>query len=191
LPGPRFHETVSLINQNISDQEEAVKNLSHTIVAFAFAAVLLSACGSEGRSSNSSASTARAEASKPAGPSALVSSGVPTGVGPIAVDETGVTLYVFSKDLGSGRKPTCYGRCAKVWAPYRTAGPPKVYEGTKARPALLGTVRRRDGAKQVTYAGYPLYLFLGEPTGALDHLGAESFGGHWYVVGVNGKINRG
>lgn len=176
-----------------------MRNIRYTIVAFSFAAVLLSACGSGGQSSSGSASTAKsrststgnAETSKPAGRSSLVSSGVPAGVRPIVVDETGVTLYVFSKDLHSGGKATCYGKCTKVWAPYRTVGPPKVYGGKKARPELLGTVRRRNGAKQVTYAGYPLYLYLGEPTGALDHLGDESFGGRWYVVGVNGKINQG
>lgn len=57
-----------------------------------------------------------------------------------------------------------------------------------AKQALLGTIRRADGSKQVTYAGHPLYRYVqdrqpGQTTGE----GLQLFGGGWEVLSPAGK----
>ena len=64
----------------------------------------------------------------------------------------------FTSD-GRG-KSTCYGACASAWPPFLVARKPVAGKGT--RKALIGTRRRRDGRLQVTYAGRPLYFFVGD-----------------------------
>ena len=68
---------------------------------------------------------------------------------------TGRTLYMSTHDRRS--KSTCYGKCARAWPPLVTRGKPRAAMG--ARSALLGTSMRRDGRRQVTYHGHPLYYF--------------------------------
>src|SRR5690242_14086480 len=76
-----------------------------------------------------------------------------TGLGRVLVDAHGRTLYVWAHDKGS--KSTCSGQCASFWPPLTTKGKPIAARGV--RGALLGTSRRSDGRKQVTYNGHPLY----------------------------------
>ena len=65
-----------------------------------------------------------------------------------------------------------------------TAGEPGV--GGKARPGLLGTVERRDGTTQVTYAGHPLYFYAHEGPGQVLCHDVEEYGGVWLVVTPSG-----
>jgi hypothetical protein len=55
----------------------------------------------------------------------------------------------------------------------------------------LGAVRRADGRLQVTYAGHPLYYYVGDrrPGQVLCQAVVE-FGGTWYVVAPNGQAIR-
>ena len=82
-----------------------------------------------------------------------------TGLGRILVDARGRSLYLFEKDV-HGRS-TCSGACAAYWPPLLARSTPLAVKGVKA--SLLGTIRRPDGSRQVTYAGHPLYFFSGEP----------------------------
>ena len=61
-------------------------------------------------------------------------------------------IYQFDRD--SKGKSRCYGSCAKLWPPVLTRGKPKAIKGARAN--LLGTFKRRGGARQVTYNGWPL-----------------------------------
>jgi predicted lipoprotein with Yx(FWY)xxD motif len=56
---------------------------------------------------------------------------------------------------------------------------------------LLGKVRRQDGRLQVTYAGHPLYYYVGDrrPGQVLCQAVLE-FGGTWYVVAPSGHAIR-
>jgi predicted lipoprotein with Yx(FWY)xxD motif len=54
---------------------------------------------------------------------------------------------------------------------------------------LLGSVRRRDGRLQVTYAGHPLYYYVGDSRrGEVLCQAATEFGGTWYVVAADGRV---
>ena len=92
-------------------------------------------------------------------------------------------VYIFERD-GRNRS-RCYGECAKAWPPVYTKGRPVAGSGVKA--SLLGTIRRRDGRRQVTYAGKPLYYYAHEgPDQVLCH-NVDLNGGLWWVVGADGK----
>src|ERR1044072_5404022 len=76
----------------------------------------------------------------------------PSPYGKAVFDGRGFVLYAFTRDHGGS---ACYGECAKRWPPYfARKGTRKVGAGVK--PSLLGTVKRRNGRRQLTYAGADL-----------------------------------
>jgi len=108
----------------------------------------------------------------------------PSSLGRIVVDGRGHTLYLFEKDR-RGRS-TCSGACAAYWPPLLTRGKPIAIKG--AKPSLLGSIRRSGGARQVTYAGHPLYLFSGDTRrGQTSGEGLADFGAGWYALTPSGK----
>jgi predicted lipoprotein with Yx(FWY)xxD motif len=102
--------------------------------------------------------------------------------GRILADGRGRALYLFTHDDGKSR---CYGDCASAWPPLLTKGAPRA--GGRVKQKLLGTVRRGDGRRQVTYNGHPLYRYVGdrEPGEVLCQAALE-YGGYWYVVKRSG-----
>ncbi len=107
-----------------------------------------------------------------------------TGLGQIIVDGRGRSLYLFEKDA-AGRS-TCSGICAAYWPPLVTNGKALALKG--AKPSLLGSIRRSDGRRQVTYAGHPLYFFAGDTArGQTNGEGLKDFGASWYVLAASGK----
>ena len=110
-------------------------------------------------------------------------------LGDVLVNGKGVTLYEFEKDKGG--KSSCNGACAKAWSPVLTAGKPKAKDG--ARSSLLGTIRRKDGKRQVTYHGHPLYTYEddhGKP-GTAKGQDLKEFGAEWYVLNRSGNVVHG
>jgi len=130
-------------------------------------------------------STSLAASRLQAAPKLAVSS---SPFGKILFDGRRRAIYAFTRD-GRG-KSTCYGACAAAWPPFLVARRPVA--GTGARKALIGTVRRRDGRLQATYAGRPLYFYVGDrkPGQVLCQNVAE-FGGTWLVVRGSGRLVRG
>lgn len=86
-----------------------------------------------------------------------------------------MTLYMYTKD-----KPyvsTCYDQCAAAWPPVLVGYTPTAAAGLKGK---LGTTTRKDGSRQLTYNGMPLYSWVkdkapGDTTG-------QDVGKVWYVV---------
>ncbi len=106
-----------------------------------------------------------------------------TKLGKVLAGKTGKTLYLFLADKHG--KSACYGKCATNWPPLM-AGKPTAGAGVKA--GLLGTTKRKTGAKQVTYAGHPLYYFkLDKAAGQANGEGLDFFGGKWYGVNSAGR----
>jgi predicted lipoprotein with Yx(FWY)xxD motif len=105
-------------------------------------------------------------------------------VGTILVDASGRTLYLFQKDTTN--KSNCSGACVSAWPVLQSSGTPKGQSGVQA--SMLGTIKRGDGATQVTYNGHPLYYYSGDTQpGQLNGQGLNAFGALWYVVGPNGS----
>jgi predicted lipoprotein with Yx(FWY)xxD motif len=112
----------------------------------------------------------------------------PSTYGKAVFDGRGFVLYAFTRD--HGRRSSCYGECAKRWPPYYAPkGTLKVGAGVKR--SLLGTVKRRNGRRQVTYAGRPLYYYVGDRRpGQILCQNVVEFGGRWLLVRPSGKLLR-
>jgi predicted lipoprotein with Yx(FWY)xxD motif len=107
-----------------------------------------------------------------------------SSLGRIVVDGKGRTLYLFEKD--KNRRSACYGACAQYWPPLLTHGKPVARAGVKQ--SLVGTTRRRNGGAQVTYAGHPLYRYVGDTRpGQTNGAGLQDFGGGWDPISPAGR----
>jgi predicted lipoprotein with Yx(FWY)xxD motif len=62
--------------------------------------------------------------------------------------------------------------------------------GAGVKQALLGTVNRRDGRRQVTYNGWPLYYYAHEKAGEVKCQNVKTHGGTWLVVRPSGALVR-
>jgi len=154
------------------------------LVALALAsALVLAACGSSSSSTSTTSSASTTPSSSPR-PASVVATKT-TSLGTFLVDAKGRALYLWDADHGS--KSTCSGACAQAWPPLTTtAATPKASGATKA--SLLGTTKRADGSREVTYAGHPLYYYEGDTTpGQTTGQGSDSFGSPWWVVSPAGK----
>ena len=92
-------------------------------------------------------------------------------------------IYIFDRDEPG--EPSCYRGCARDWPPVLSKAKPVAGEGVRKR--LLGRTTRRNGKRQVTYDGKPLYYYAHEgPDEVLCH---DVFlnGGYWWTVGRNGN----
>ena len=105
--------------------------------------------------------------------------------GRILFDGRGFVLYAFTSD--GQRKSTCTGACAKAWPPYLVKSRPGGGAGVAA--GRLGTTRRADGSLQATYAGRPLYYYVGDRRpGQILCQNVLEFGGYWRVVRPTGSL---
>lgn len=103
--------------------------------------------------------------------------------GQMLFDSNRQAIYVFEKDRRN--KTVCYDDCADAWPPVFSEGALRAGKGVNA--PLLGTIERRDGRTQVTYAGKPLYFYAHEDPGEVLCHNVNLNGGFWWVVGPNGK----
>ena len=109
--------------------------------------------------------------------------------GRVLFDGRGYALYAFTRDRRGGPS-RCYGACAAAWPVYFGKGTLRAGKGVKQ--SLIGTVRRRDGRRQVTYNGRPLYYYVGERgrPGVILCQNVDEFGGLWLVVRPGGQLVR-
>jgi predicted lipoprotein with Yx(FWY)xxD motif len=108
--------------------------------------------------------------------------------GKVIWDGRGYALYAFTRDRRGGPS-RCYGACAKAWPVYYSKGALRAGAGIKR--SLIGTVRRRDGRRQITYNGWPLYYYEHENRpGLILCQNVDEFGGLWLVVRPSGKLVR-
>jgi predicted lipoprotein with Yx(FWY)xxD motif len=103
--------------------------------------------------------------------------------GTMLFDSKRQAIYIFENDRRN--RTVCYDECAEAWPPVFTDGEPVAGKGVDA--GLLGTIERRDGKRQVTYAGQPLYFYAHEGPGEVRCHNVNLNGGLWWVVGPDGK----
>ena len=111
-----------------------------------------------------------------------------SGLGPVLVDGQGIALYLYETDK-QGRPSRCYGICAIQWPPLVVPhGVSRPLAGPGVEPRLLGTAPRTDGTTQITYDGWPLYLWPPDRTpGSATGQALTNAGGRWYVVDAAGN----
>ncbi len=101
-----------------------------------------------------------------------------TDLGDVLVDGDGMTLYMFDNDTEG--ESACVDDCAATWPPVtgqaEAAG--EVDEG------MIGTITRPDGSTQVTYGGFPLYLYAADAEPG--DVNGQGVGEVWWVVGPDG-----
>jgi predicted lipoprotein with Yx(FWY)xxD motif len=162
------------------------------LVALAAVGVLAAGCGSNGSGSGSGGmggygSSGTAPASGGASSVATVSASS-TNLGTILVDGSGRSLYLFGKDQPN--QSACAGACVAAWPVDQSSGTPKAGSGVTA--SLLGTIKRGDGATQVTYNKHPLYYYSGDSQpGQHNGQGLNAFGAAWHVVAPTGSAVSG
>jgi len=98
----------------------------------------------------------------------------------VLTNARGYTLYWFVPDTPT--KSACYGTCAVYWPP--VIGNPAAGPGVTGR---LGTIRRSDGAAQVTYDNHPLYTYIGDSApGQANGNNINLNGGSWHEMTISG-----
>jgi predicted lipoprotein with Yx(FWY)xxD motif len=148
--------------------------------------LLLTACGGSSSSSSSAAGNSGSTSSptgagQPSSAVSLPAKGTTvlivqhSNLGWVLAEASGLVVYTYAGDTKGG-SPTCTGACAATWSAVTgvpQAGPADTLPGT------LGTVTMANGAKQITYDGYPLYTLKG--AGALSTKG-NGVDGKWHVI---------
>jgi predicted lipoprotein with Yx(FWY)xxD motif len=104
----------------------------------------------------------------------------------VLVNAQGNVLYTFVPD--NAKKVTCTGACAAIWPPEKLSGSQAVGSGT-VKASLLGADPNPSGGKVVTYAGWPLYTYVGDSGPGMANGQAKNLnGGLWYVISPSGTV---
>ncbi|MFK0103631.1 hypothetical protein [Streptomyces sp. NPDC091217] len=102
-------------------------------------------------------------------------------IGIVVTDDKGLALYRYDKDQPTPSKWTCSGACTKTWIPVIVQDS---VQTSGVEHSLLGTVHR-NGMKQLTLAGWPLYRYIGDTeAGQVNGQGKDK---EWYAVTPSGQ----
>jgi predicted lipoprotein with Yx(FWY)xxD motif len=104
----------------------------------------------------------------------------------VLVDAKGYPLYLYEPDRR--RAVTCAGVCAQSWPPVFDASGARITTGPGVRANLVGTDADPTGGRVVTYRGWPLYTYAGDPqAGFSAGEGLDIDGGYWYLLRPDGQ----
>jgi predicted lipoprotein with Yx(FWY)xxD motif len=106
-------------------------------------------------------------------------------LGTVVTNADGHVLHRFDGDSAAPSATTCTDACATEW-------PPLLLENGK-QPELLGVdadkvgvLQRPDGTRQVTLAGWPLYMYA-QDDGSLTTTAGQGTDGKWFAVAPDGS----
>lgn len=110
-----------------------------------------------------------------------------TALGNILVNSRGLTLYAFTRDARNRDSCTTISGCTGIWPALRSNGIPAAGPGVKR--SLVGAIKLAGGRRQVTYAGHPLYTYIGDSgPGDTSYVGQMQFGGRWFALNAAGHV---
>jgi predicted lipoprotein with Yx(FWY)xxD motif len=125
-------------------------------------------------------------AAKPARPAVAPASAISvkqTSLGKTLADANGRTLYLFQGDKQNVSTLSAAGKA--VWPPFTAGTKPAALGGALA--SRIGTTKGAGGASQITYAGHPLYYYVGDHSpGKTLGQGLNEFGALWYALSSSG-----
>jgi predicted lipoprotein with Yx(FWY)xxD motif len=108
--------------------------------------------------------------------------------GTVLATRSGRSLYLLTNDTATRSTCGASDYCSTSWPPLLTTGQPHVTGGLSA--SLLGTLRRSDGTRQVSYNGHPLYTYAGDmAAGQSNGQCLARAPGRWYLVDPGGGAN--
>jgi predicted lipoprotein with Yx(FWY)xxD motif len=106
--------------------------------------------------------------------------------GTVLVNSSGMTLYRFTPDSRGVNTCTPVAACSKFWPRLLVKGAAKPKVGAGVSTALVGTVKQPKGLTQLSYGGFPLYMFAGDKKAG--DVNGEGVAGKWFVVNVKGAL---
>ena len=106
----------------------------------------------------------------------------------VVATSRGVTVYTLSGESSHHLKCTKANGCYAVWIPVTTTKAASALTPTAGIHGALGEMRR-NGLRQLTLGGRPLYTFVGDAGKSRRSTGEgiASFGGVWHVVATSGS----
>jgi predicted lipoprotein with Yx(FWY)xxD motif len=173
-----------------------MRSTSLTLAALAAGVLALSACGSGAQTPHAPSAQSRQDSM--AGMDHHSMGGMHHGsdgvelwavqsgpLGTIVTNADGHVLHRYDGDSASPSTTTCTDACAAQW-------PPVLLEDGK-QPQLLGVdasrvgvIQRPDGGRQVTLAGWPLYMWA-QDDGDLASTEGQGTDGKWFAVAPDGS----
>ncbi len=109
-----------------------------------------------------------------------------TSLGTILANGRGFTVFAFARDPRNHSRCATTAGCTGIWPMVITTGSPRLGPGVKR--SLVGTIAVA-GTRQVTYAGHPLYTYIGDSgPGDTSYVGQSQFGGKWYALNAAGHL---
>jgi predicted lipoprotein with Yx(FWY)xxD motif len=110
-----------------------------------------------------------------------------TSLGRILATGSGRTVYMFTHDQVNHDTCVAISGCTGIWPLVTSNGTPTLGPGVKR--SLVGAIKLPSGARQVTYAGHPLYTYIADAgPGDTSYVGLSQFGGHWYALNAGGRV---
>jgi len=157
-------------------------------VSLAAVALVAAACGGSSTPAASGSTTTTAAAATTTSAAAGAGTVIKTASGTAGIwltDQTGKTLYIYTKDTGT--TSTCYATCATNWPAFTATGSVTV-NGQFLDASLIGSTKRTDGTTQVTYGGKPLYYYAGDA--AAGDTKGQRVGGVWFLLGPKANVMK-
>lgn len=109
-----------------------------------------------------------------------------TDLGTILVNGGGLTVYAFTRDSRNHDRCATISGCTSIWPLVSTGAKPRL--GAGVRRSLVATIKLAGGTRQVTYAGHPLYTYIGASgPGDTSYVGLSQFGGRWLALTAAGR----
>lgn len=106
-------------------------------------------------------------------------------LGVVVTNADGHVLHRFDGDSATPSATACTDACATQWPPLLVeAGEQPELLGVDADK--VGVLQRPDGTRQITLAGWPLYMYA-QDDGSLTTTAGQGTDGKWFAVAPDGS----